>query len=93
MTDKANEREPAVDAPKGLAQLEKSLQSLEALVDKLESGELSLEKALAEFERGVKLTRQCQLALQEAEQRIEILLAQNKDAAPVEFDPDAKRDS
>jgi exodeoxyribonuclease VII small subunit len=88
MPDKA--KDAALDKAKGLAQLEKSLQSLETLVDKLESGELPLEKALAEFERGVKLTRQCQLALQEAEQRIEILLAQNKDAAPVEFDPNSK---
>ena len=90
MADKA--KDATLEKAKGLAQLEKSLQSLETLVDKLESGELPLEKALAEFERGVKLTRQCQLALQEAEQRIEILLAQNKDADPVEFDPNAKPD-
>jgi exodeoxyribonuclease VII small subunit len=92
MTDKAKPQEPTLERSKGLAQLEKSLQSLEALVDKLESGDLPLEKALAEFERGIKLTRQCQLALQEAEQRIEILLSQSKDATPVEFDPDAARD-
>jgi exodeoxyribonuclease VII small subunit len=71
---------------KSLAQLEKSLTALEALVEKLENGDLPLEKALAEFERGVKLTRQCQAALQEAEQRIEILLKQNETAEPVPFD-------
>ena len=90
MADKAKGGSRNTDKSKGLAQLEKSLQSLEALVDKLESGELSLEKALAEFERGVKLTRQCQLALQEAEQRIEILLAKNKDATPADFDSTPK---
>jgi exodeoxyribonuclease VII small subunit len=71
---------------KSLAQLEKSLTALEALVEKLENGDLPLEKALAEFERGVKLTRQCQAALQEAEQRIEILLKQSETAEPVRFD-------
>jgi exodeoxyribonuclease VII small subunit len=71
---------------KSLAQLEKSLTALEALVEKLETGDLPLEKALAEFERGVKLTRQCQTALQAAEQRIEILLKQSEDAEPVPFD-------
>ena len=93
MTDKAKKNDKPTAKSSGLAQLEKSLEALEALVDKLESGELSLEKALAEFERGVKLTRQCQLALQEAEQRIEILLAKSPDAEPVEFDPDTARDA
>ena len=67
----------------GLARLEDSIKALEALVEKLEGGELSLEAALAEFERGVRLTRQCQAALSEAEQRIEILLA--ADAQPEAF--------
>jgi exodeoxyribonuclease VII small subunit len=72
------------EAKPGLAQLEESIKSLEALVEKLEGGELSLEQALAEFERGVKLTRQCQAALTEAEQRIEILLA--ADGEPEAFE-------
>lgn len=72
-------------ANKGLAQLEKSLSALETLVAKLESGDLPLDKALAEFEKGVKLTRQCQQTLQAAEQRIEILLAESDDAKPVDF--------
>lgn len=67
---------PAMTEEKtGLAELEESIKSLEALVEQLEGGELPLEQALAEFERGVKLTRQCQAALAQAEQRIEILLA------------------
>ena len=44
------------------------------LVEQLESGELSLEEALKQFERGVKLTRECQTALKEAEQKVEILV-------------------
>jgi len=56
---------------------EKSLQELESLVEKMESGELSLEDSLKCFERGVVLTRNCQKALQEAEQKVQILLEQD----------------
>ncbi|MBT8091205.1 MAG: exodeoxyribonuclease VII small subunit [Gammaproteobacteria bacterium] len=54
--------------------LEKSLADLEELVDELESGDLPLEKAMKKFEEGIKLTRGCQTALKEAEQKVEILL-------------------
>ena len=54
--------------------LEKSLTDLETLVDELESGDLPLEKAMKKFEEGIKLTRLCQSALKEAEQKVEILL-------------------
>lgn len=54
--------------------LEKSLSQLESLVEELESGELPLEKAMQKFEQGIKLTRNCQSALKDAEQRVEILL-------------------
>lgn len=67
--------------------LEKSLEELEALVTRLEGGDLPLEQALKEFERGVKLTRQCQTALQEAEQKVEILLKRTEAAEPVPFEP------
>ncbi|MCZ0955183.1 MAG: exodeoxyribonuclease VII small subunit [Rhodospirillaceae bacterium] len=69
-----------------VAGLEKSLEELEALLQELESGELTLEAALAHFERGVKLTRQCQNALQEAEQKVEILLKKSPEAKPEPFD-------
>jgi exodeoxyribonuclease VII small subunit len=54
--------------------LEKSLADLEELVDELESGDLPLEKAMQKFEEGIKLTRACQTALKDAEQKVEILL-------------------
>ncbi len=54
--------------------LEKSLAELEELVEELESGDLPLEKAMKKFETGIKLTRGCQAALKEAEQKVEILL-------------------
>ena len=54
--------------------LEKSLADLEDLVEELESGDLPLEKGMKKFEEGIKLTRGCQTALKEAEQKVEILL-------------------
>mgnify|MGYP001812111703 FL=1 len=54
--------------------LEKSLADLEELVEELESGDLPLEKAMKKFEEGIKLTRGCQAALKDAEQKVEILL-------------------
>jgi exodeoxyribonuclease VII small subunit len=56
---------------------EKSLAELEQLVHRMEQGELPLDEALRQFERGVELTRACQTALAEAEQRVEQLLEQN----------------
>ena len=53
---------------------ESSLAELEAIVDKLEQGELSLDDSLQQFERGIQLTRSCQSALRQAEQKVEILL-------------------
>ena len=53
---------------------EASLAALEKIVRELERGELPLEKSLELFERGVKLSRECQERLQEAERRIEVLL-------------------
>ena len=47
---------------------------LETLVERLEQGDLPLEESLKAFERGVALTRSCQAALKEAEQKVEILL-------------------
>lgn len=54
--------------------LEKSLADLETLVEELESGDLPLDKAMKKFEEGIKLTRGCQSALKDAEQKVEILL-------------------
>ncbi len=53
---------------------EKSLQELEVLVERMEKGELSLEDSLKDFERGIALTRACQTALKEAEQKVQILM-------------------
>lgn len=53
---------------------ESSLHELEKLVDALENGDLSLEQSLQDFERGIHLTRACQSALTDAQQKVQILL-------------------
>jgi exodeoxyribonuclease VII small subunit len=66
---------------------ERALGDLEAAVDRLEHGELSLEDALKQFERGVALAHDCQAALKQAEQKVEILLQKSATAAPEPFEP------
>ncbi len=58
---------------------EKSLAKLEQVVEKLEAGDQSLEEALKLFEEGIQLTRGCQHALKQAEERINILTQQNEE--------------
>lgn len=65
---------------------EQALAELESLVETMEQGELSLEDSLKSFERGVLLTRTCQQALKEAEQKIQILTENNPDAEPEPFE-------
>lgn len=65
---------------------EAALGELEALVERMESGEMSLDESLQAFERGIGLTRVCEEALQAAEQRVEVLTANTPDAEPEPFD-------
>lgn len=67
--------------------LEKSLASLEKLVEELESGDLPLEQAMKKFEEGIKLTRGCQEALRAAEQKVKILLKSTDGEELTDFDP------
>jgi exodeoxyribonuclease VII small subunit len=68
---------------------ESSLEELERIVRQLEQGELTLEKSLELFEQGVKLSRDCQERLSQAERRIEILMRDNQGRASVRpFDPE-----
>ena len=58
------------------------MQELEATVQALERGELKLEDSLARFERGIALARQCRGALQNAELKVQQLLAGEPDESP-----------
>ena len=59
---------------KSITVFEDSLAELEQLVERMEQGDITLEESLKSFERGVTLTRTCQKALQEAEQKVQLLL-------------------
>lgn len=67
---------------------ETAMRDLEELVERLEHGDLPLEESLAAFERGVMLTRACQSALKEAEQKVEILLKKAGEPTVEDFMPD-----
>jgi exodeoxyribonuclease VII small subunit len=56
---------------------EKALKDLEKIVEDLESGDLSLEESLKSFEKGIKLTRQCQAELEKAELKVQKLVEEN----------------
>jgi exodeoxyribonuclease VII small subunit len=64
---------------------EEALSELETLVERMEQGELSLEESLRTFERGVELTRACQQALDEAQQRVEVLTRKDDSIQPQPF--------
>lgn len=59
---------------------EASLKELEQIVEQLEAGDLPLERSLELFEQGVKLSRDCQKRLDEAERKVELLLKNNDGA-------------
>jgi len=65
---------------------ESSIVELEALVERMENGEQSLEDSLKDFERGIALTRRCQKSLQETEQKIQQLIEKNGQDELVDFD-------
>ena len=72
---------------------EASLNDLEKIVGQLEEGDLSLEESLKLFELGVKLSRDCQQRLTQAERRIEVLLKDADGNASLEsLEPDSLRD-
>ena len=85
---------PAPDAAKdSVPDFETAMRDLEELVERLEHGDLPLEESLAAFERGIMLTRACQSALKEAEQKVEILLQRAGEPAVEEFTPDESNGS
>jgi exodeoxyribonuclease VII small subunit len=68
--------------------LEKAMTELEEIVEQLESGDQSLDKSLQQFERGVKLSRDCQAALDEAEQKVQVLIGDElREFSPEDDEP------
>lgn len=66
---------------------EEALASLEALVEAMEAGNLGLEDSLKAFEQGVRLARDCQSALEQAEQKVQLLVKEGQLPEAVPFDP------
>jgi exodeoxyribonuclease VII small subunit len=82
---------PAAPAAKPEPSFEGALERLEAIVDRLEAGELPLEQALAAFEEGVSLSRRCAGELETAERRIEIRVGGGAGGATTEpFEPEVE---
>jgi len=71
---------------------EADLEALEQLVEQLEKGDLSLDESLKGFEQGVKLTRQCQNALKDAEQKVTQLLEKNGELTQAPFELSSPND-
>ncbi len=69
---------------------EKALTELNSIVEVMETGGLSLDDSLKQFEKGIKLTRQCQAALQEAEQKVKILMQKNGTETLVPYNDEPK---
>ncbi len=65
---------------------EAAIKELESLVERMEQGDQSLEQSLKDFERGVELTRTCQKALKQAEQKVHLLLEQSGQAELTPFE-------
>jgi exodeoxyribonuclease VII small subunit len=76
-----------VATEKKAVNFEQQLGSLEALVESLESGDLSLEDSLKSFEQGIKVARECQTALKQAEQKVELLMRQGDELVSQPFEP------
>ncbi|MBB3105230.1 exodeoxyribonuclease VII small subunit [Azomonas macrocytogenes] len=76
---------------KAALDFERSLAELQQLVERLESGELSLEDSLNCFEQGIRLTRDCQTALTQAEQKVQILLERDGSVREAPFETDTQQ--
>ena len=73
---------------------EAAIAELEAIVKKLEEGDMALEASLELYERGVRLSRFCHARLEEAERRIEVLNERGElKPAPPELDRDEPADA
>lgn len=70
--------------------LETALVELNKIVEAMEHGNLSLEDSLCQFEKGIKLTRECQQALQEASQKVQVLMKQNNSEQLTNYEAEAE---
>jgi exodeoxyribonuclease VII small subunit len=79
-------KDPSTDAPSGsdaALDFEKAVEQIEQIIERIESGQIGLERSLGEYERGAALIRRCREALGKAEQRVEELTARMQSDAKV----------
>lgn len=76
-----------------LPTLEDSLTEITQLIDKMEHSELTLEQSLSNFERGVTLVKHCQKILTEAEQKVQILIQNNKQDELTAYHPETENEA
>jgi exodeoxyribonuclease VII small subunit len=81
----------AVKKKTATVDFEAALKELENLVEEMEHGEITLEQSLKNFERGIELTRTCQKALQDAEQKVQILTQQGGEETLEDFSTDSEQ--
>ena len=87
MSDNTNTQNPASEEAPEQPDFETALAELEALVGRLEQGDLSLDESLKQFKRGVELTRRCQNILDQAQQVVEQLTQPEDESSAVTADP------
>lgn len=78
--------------PTKLPTLEESLSEITQLIDKMEHSELTLEQSLDNFERGITLVKHCQKILEEAEQKVQILIQNNSQEELAVYGEDDKEE-
>lgn len=76
--------------PEQLPQLEESLKEITQIIEKMEHSEQTLEQSLSNFERGIILVKNCQKILQEAEQKVQILIQNNNQENLTAYDASEK---
>ena len=69
-----------------LPDLEQSLAEVNQVIEKMEQGELTLDQSLGHFERGITLVKHCQKILEDAEQKVQILIQNNKQDTLAAYD-------
>ena len=65
---------------------ENNIESLEKIITELEEGNLNLDESISKFEEGIKMSKQCNKILEEAEKKITILLEKEEKIEESDFD-------
>lgn len=87
MNEKHDKQDAADEPTRAEPDFESALAELEALVERLEKGDISLDESLQQFKRGVELTRRCQQILDQAQQTVEQLTQAEDESSAIAVEP------